>query len=116
MRSLCLAALLLASMPVNAQPCMAGASQGAAWIEQVAPVTRADVLAGFTLQTSPQRSRRLKGKQRDLTGRALSRDRIELLIKPANRESWKQLEAFGLPYIEGVPPIAILFPQNADAE
>jgi hypothetical protein len=42
--------------------------------------------------------------------RVRSDDIVELLITPANRASWKQLEAFGLPYIEGVPPIAILFP------
>ena len=42
--------------------------------------------------------------------RVRSDDIVELLITPANRERWKQLEAFGLPYIEGIPPIAILFP------
>jgi hypothetical protein len=49
-------------------------------------------------------------------GRGQSPDIVELLITPASQESWKQLEAFGLPYIEGIPPFAILFPPNAEAE
>ena len=118
----CLVLLTICGLVLHARPSVSAAAMRGApssppiaasghAIQQIAPAARAHADPNISLEPFGQPRNRRARKAR-AGANASYRTLADALIEPTGAEKRDLTKQFGLPVIEGVPPIHVLLPQN----